>query len=84
MPNPDRAERLGTLVASGLIVGESLWGVINAGLIVGLNKDAPIGIVPEEFAPARWLGVLGFVGAIVWLYGWMLRRSARAAPSPGR
>jgi putative OPT family oligopeptide transporter len=78
-PNPDRAERLGTLVASGLIVGESLWGVINAGLIVGLNKDAPIGIVPEDFAPARWLGVLGFVGAIVWLYGWMLRRSARAA-----
>jgi putative OPT family oligopeptide transporter len=81
MPNPDRSERLGTLVASGLIVGESLWGVINAGLIVGLNKDAPIGLVPEEFAPARWLGVLGFVGAIVWLYGWLLRRSARA---PGR
>ena len=23
--NPERAERLGTLVASGLIVGESLW-----------------------------------------------------------
>ena len=35
-PNPERAERLGTLVASGLIVGESLWGVLNAGLIVGL------------------------------------------------
>ncbi|HYV06027.1 MAG TPA: oligopeptide transporter, OPT family, partial [Blastocatellia bacterium] len=33
--NPERAERLGTLVASGLIVGESLWGVLNAGLIVG-------------------------------------------------
>jgi putative OPT family oligopeptide transporter len=40
--NPERAERLGTLVASGLIVGESLWGVLNAGLIVGLSKDAPI------------------------------------------
>ena len=48
--NPERAERLGTLVASGLIVGESLWGVINAGLIVGLSKDAPIGLVPEDFA----------------------------------
>ena len=74
-PNPERAERLGTLVASGLIVGESLWGVLNAGLIVAFSKDAPIGIVPEDFAPAPWLGVLGFVGAIVWLYGWMLRRS---------
>ena len=78
MPNPGRAERLGTLVASGLIVGESLWGVINAGLIVGFSKDAPIGLVPESFALGPWLGVLGFLGAIVWLYGWMLRRSAIA------
>jgi hypothetical protein len=62
-------------VASGLIVGESIWGVINAGLIVGFSKDAPIALVPESFAPAPWLGVIGFVGAIVWLYRWMLRRS---------
>jgi uncharacterized oligopeptide transporter (OPT) family protein len=74
--NPERAERLGTLVASGLIVGESIWGVINAGLIVGFAQDAPIGLVPEDFALAPWLGLLGFVGAIVFLYGWMLRRSA--------
>ena len=78
-PNPERAERLGTLVASGLIVGESIWGVINAGLIVSLSKDAPIGIVPEDFAIAPWLGVLGFVGAIVWLYGWMLRKAGARA-----
>jgi len=74
--NPERAERLGTLVASGLIVGESLWGVVNAGLIVGLSKDTPIGLVPEDFTLAPWFGLLGFVGAIVWLYRWMLRRSA--------
>jgi putative OPT family oligopeptide transporter len=75
MPDPERSERLGTLVASGLIVGESLWGVLNAGLIVALNNDAPIGLVPADFAPARWLGLIGFIGVIVWLYGWMLRRS---------
>jgi hypothetical protein len=74
--NPERADRLGTLVASGLIVGESLWGVINAGLIVGLSNDAPIGFIPADFVLAPWLGVVGFVGAIVLLYGWMLRRSA--------
>ena len=83
MPNPERSQRLGTLVASGLIVGESIWGVINAGLIVGFSKDAPIALVPENFAPAPWLGVLGFVGVIVWLYGWMLRRSRAVQPAPG-
>jgi putative OPT family oligopeptide transporter len=78
-PNRERAERLGTLVASGLIVGESLWGVLNAGLIVAMSKDAPIGLVPEDFPPAKILGVLGFIGVIAWLYSWMLRRNAKAA-----
>jgi putative OPT family oligopeptide transporter len=75
-PNPERAERLGTLVASGLIVGESLWGVLNAGLIVGLGTDAPIAIVPADFALAPWLGVIGFVGVVAVLYRWMLQRSS--------
>ncbi|HEX4934596.1 MAG TPA: oligopeptide transporter, OPT family, partial [Gemmatimonadaceae bacterium] len=79
MPNPERAERLGTLVASGLIVGESLWGVLNAGLIVAFAKDAPIALVGEGFALAPWLGVAGFLAAIALLYGWMLRRSAAAS-----
>ena len=78
--NPERADRLGTLVASGLIVGESLWGVINAGLIVGTSRDAPLGLVPEDFAPAPWLGVLGFIGLIILLYAWMLRRAKAMQP----
>ena len=73
--NPERAERLGTLVASGLIVGESLWGVINAGLIVGLSNDAPIALVSETFVLGPWLGPIGFVAIIVALYWWVLRRS---------
>lgn len=74
-PNQERADRLGTLVASGLIVGESLWGVINAGLIVGLSRDAPIGLVADDFVLGPWLGGLLFIGTIVLLYGWMLQRS---------
>jgi putative OPT family oligopeptide transporter len=78
--DPERADRLGTLVASGLIVGESIWGVINAGLIVGRNTDAPIGLVADDFVLGPWLGGLLFIGMIVLLYGWMLNRAnARAA-----
>ena len=36
------------LVASGMIVGESLFGVINAGLIVAANRDAPLAVVPAD------------------------------------
>jgi putative OPT family oligopeptide transporter len=75
-PAPARAERLGTLVASGMIVGESLFGVLNAGLIVALSSDAPIALVGADFAPAPFLGVLGFAGLLAWLYTWMLRRAA--------
>jgi putative OPT family oligopeptide transporter len=76
--DPARAERLGVLVASGLIVGESLFGVINAGLIVLLSTDAPIALVPADFAPANLLGAAVFVGLVIYLYRWMLQRSARA------
>lgn len=73
-----RAERLGVLVASGMIVGESLFGVINAGLIVATSRDAPIALVPADFAPANAIGVLAFIGLIIWLYRWMLRRAEHA------
>ena len=73
--SPDHAERLGTLVASGLIVGESLFGVLNAGLIVGLGKDNPLGLVPATFAPANLLGLFGFAGLVVFLYGWLMKKA---------
>jgi putative OPT family oligopeptide transporter len=70
----DRLERLGVLVASGMIVGESLFGVLNSGLIVATNNEAPIALVPADFAPANWLGVATFIAVIVALYRWMLGR----------
>jgi len=73
--NFDRADRLGTLVASGLIVGESLFGVVNAGLIVGFNSDAPLALVREDFALNWILGLLGFAGAVFFLYSWLVRKA---------
>ncbi len=72
--NYTRAERLGTLVASGLIVGESLFGVINAGLIVAFSNDAPIALVPETFPLAPILGFSGFAFLVVLLYAWLVKR----------
>jgi len=62
-----------------LIVGETLWGVLNAGLIVGKSKDAPIGLAADDFFLGPWLGILAFVGIIIWLYWWMLQRSKAAS-----
>ena len=72
----EHAERLGVLVASGMIVGESLFGVLNAGLIVAFNKDAPMAVVGPSF-PATGVAVVGFSALLILLYGW-LKRKARA------
>jgi putative OPT family oligopeptide transporter len=77
-PNPEHAKRLGVLVASGMIVGESLFGVLLAGLIVAFSTDAPLALAPADFAPANWIGLLAFAALIVALFGWMIRRSSSA------
>lgn len=74
-PKADRLQRLGVLVASGLIVGESLFGVVNAGLIVATRKESPLALVPAGFAAANVIGVATFVTLIVLLYRWMLGRA---------
>jgi putative OPT family oligopeptide transporter len=77
--NPKRSERLGVLVASGMIVGESLFGVVIAGLIVAFNNEAPLALVPAEFAPANAIGLGLFVVLAVALYWWMIAKTRRAA-----
>ena len=47
----EAARRLGVLLASGLIVGESLFNVALAGLIGITNKGEPLALVGDDFAP---------------------------------
>jgi len=77
---PEHAKRLGVLVASGMIVGESLFGVLLAGLIVSFDKAAPLALVPEDFGPAAIIGWIAFLVLILELYSWKIRRT-RAAKS---
>ena len=44
-------------------------------MIVATENDAPLALVPGNFAPANILGVAGFLGLVIWLYSWMLRRA---------
>ncbi|MEY4242183.1 MAG: hypothetical protein RJA14_1879, partial [Pseudomonadota bacterium] len=43
----DVGRRMGVLLASGLIVGESLFLVMTAGVIVSTNNEAPFAMLPE-------------------------------------
>ncbi|MEY4878541.1 MAG: hypothetical protein RJB62_9 [Pseudomonadota bacterium] len=77
--DPERSQRLGVLVASGMIVGESLFGVLNAGLIVALNRDAPLALAPAGFPAAEFIGPVFFFLALIALYRWMLARARLAS-----
>ncbi len=72
--NPDFAERMGVLMATGFIVGESLFGVAFAGIVAATNSDAPLALV-EEHHGAVPLALLIFAGVIAALYT-RLRRQA--------
>ncbi len=76
-PNPAFAERLGVLMATGLIVGESLFGVAFAAIVGATDNGAPLALV-DEFAWAVPLGLIVFTGSILWLYA--KTRSGAAKP----
>ena len=77
--NPERAKRMGTLMATGLIVGESLAGVVYAGIVVAFGGKAdPLAIMPEGFAGiAPWVGVVLFVGTLWYVYRGARQESTR-------
>jgi putative OPT family oligopeptide transporter len=66
---PARAKQLGVLVASGLIVGESLFGVVLAGIIVFSGNAAPLALVGDSFAmAANVIGTIFFIAALGGLF----------------
>jgi putative OPT family oligopeptide transporter len=76
--------RRGTLVASGFIVGESLIGVLMAGLIVAADSQTPIALVGDDFASiADWLGGIAFLIACADLYRRIARSRVSADQKPG-
>jgi putative OPT family oligopeptide transporter len=77
--NPGRTKQLGVLLASGMIVGESLIGVILAAVVVASGKDAPLALVGASFADASvWIGGIAFIVCVYLLYRWVNRLSGPA------
>jgi putative OPT family oligopeptide transporter len=73
--DPEATKQLGVLMASGLIVGESLLGVILAAVVVFSGNGAPLALVGDSFATAgQVLGFLAFAGIGIGLYRWLLKK----------
>ena len=79
-PNPEFAQRMGVLLATGLIVGESIFGVIFAGLVAGTGSDAPLAVLGEN-ALAVPLALVVFTVAVLGLYAWTRREAVAPVPA---
>ena len=81
--DPERARRMGTLLATGLIVGESLFGVIYAGIVGATGSEEPLAVLGDSFAtPATIIGALFFFGSIFALYRWTSGMVSRTDSAP--
>jgi hypothetical protein len=68
---------MGVLLATGLIVGESIMGVVYAAIVATTRADAPLALVAEN----PWavpVGIVVFAVVVVGFYAWT-RRETRTA-----
>jgi len=82
----EATKQLGVLLASGMIVGEGLVGVLVAALVAFSGQDFPLSLVGDSFASngAVWLGGAVFAGVIYLLYRWAGRAFMADEPPPAQ
>jgi putative OPT family oligopeptide transporter len=85
--SPAFAERMGVLMATGLIVGESLMGVVYAFLVGAAQKagsvdPANVLALVEPYGAVMIVSLFVFAATIATLYVWT-RNRASDAPAPG-
>ncbi len=84
--SPAFAERMGVLMATGMIVGESLMGVVYAGAVAGAEKagsadSAAVLALIQPYSSVMLVSLVVFVVSIAGLYLWTKAR-ASDAPAP--
>ena len=73
-PKAEATKQLGVLLASGLIVGESIIGVVVAAIVVFSGKSSPLALVGDSFQSASvWIGGIAFVAVTFAMYRWISR-----------
>jgi putative OPT family oligopeptide transporter len=73
-PKPEATKQLGVLLASGMIVGESLILVLIAALVAFTGNGSLLALVGDSFAvPAEWIGGMVFAAVMLVLYRWVSR-----------
>jgi putative OPT family oligopeptide transporter len=75
--NPEFAQRMGVLLATGLIVGESIMGVVYAAVVAATRSDAPLAVVAEN----PWavpLGIVIFAAVVLGFYARTRRETKQA------
>ena len=73
-PKPEPTKQLGVLLASGMIVGESLVLVLIAALVAFTGNASLLALVSDSFAvPAVWIGGIVFAAVMFVLYRWVGR-----------
>ena len=73
---PEATKQLGVLLASGLIVGESVIGVVISAIVVFSGVAAPLALVGSGFETAgKIIGGLAFIAIVAVLYRWVWRMS---------
>jgi len=71
---PEATKQLGVLLASGLIVGESVIGVVISAIVVFSGVSAPLALVGPRFETAAIIiGGIAFATTAMVLYRWILR-----------
>ncbi|MGV4922675.1 OPT family oligopeptide transporter, partial [Pseudomonas aeruginosa] len=67
--DPEFVKRMGVLMATGMIVGDSLFGVLYAGIVYESGSEAPLALVGSGFAPYALVGgTLAFLAITAALY----------------
>jgi hypothetical protein len=76
---PEYTVRLGVLLATGLVVGDSLMGLAYAGAVGALGDPEGLAVVPANFAPvSEWIAIVALVALVVGAYARTKRRATRS------